>query len=86
MGKVIFKESGIEAEWDGSFDSLLALGEDKGLDLDFGCREGRCTACQQPLAGGEVDYPNGHTGEPNDGNILLCCSVPQGDSIVVIDA
>lgn len=84
MPKVIFKKSGVEVEWDGSHESLLELAEDQGIDLDFGCRMGNCTACQQPIVSGEVEYPNGHTGEPEEGHELLCCSVPQGD--LVIDA
>lgn len=84
MSKVTFKKSGVETEWTGQQESLLELGEANGLDLDFGCRMGNCTACQQPLVSGEVDYPEGHNGVPDDGNILLCCSQPKGD--LVIDA
>lgn len=84
MPKVTFQTSGASADWTGSHESLLELGEDLGLNLPFGCRMGNCTACQQPLAEGKVDYPEGHRGEPEAGNILLCCSVPQTD--VVIEA
>ncbi|MGC9453099.1 MAG: 2Fe-2S iron-sulfur cluster-binding protein [Oceanipulchritudo sp.] len=84
MSKVTFSKSGVNAEWTGEEDSILALGEAKGLDLDFGCRMGNCTMCQQPLLSGEVDYPHGHNGVPDEGNILLCCSVPRAD--VEIDA
>jgi len=86
MAKVIFQKSGVEVEWTGSEDSLLELGEEHGVDLDFGCRMGNCTACQQPIVSGEVDYPMGHGGDPEEGNALLCCSVPKGDADVVIDA
>ncbi len=86
MPKVTFKKSGIEAEWDVNMDSLLALGENHGIDLDFGCRMGNCTACQQPILAGEVEYPDDHSGEPEEGNELLCCSVPKGDTDLVIDA
>ena len=86
MSKVTFKKSGIEVEWDGSEDSLLSLGEKHGIDLDFGCRMGNCTACQQPILAGEVEYPDGHSGEPEEGNELLCSSVPKGDADLVIDA
>ena len=47
---------------------------------------GNCTACQQPIVSGEVEYPNGHTGEPDEGNALLCCCTPKGDADVVVDA
>jgi ferredoxin len=86
MAKVIFQESGVEAEWTGEQDSLLEFGEEHGLDLDFGCRMGNCTACQQKIVVGEVSYPDGHGGEPEAGNALLCCSVPKGDTDLVIGA
>lgn len=86
MPKVIFKKSGIEEEWDGKEESLLSLGEKHRIDLNFGCRAGNCTACQQPILAGEVEYPDNHGGEPEEGNELLCCSVPKGDADLVIDA
>jgi ferredoxin len=82
--KVVFAKSGVSTIWTGEHDSLLEAGEAEGLDLDFGCRVGNCTACQQPMQAGEVDYPYGHNGEPEDGHILLCCSVPK--SSVTINA
>lgn len=84
MNKVTFKKSGVIGEWTGDHPNILVLGESLDLDLPFGCRMGNCTMCQQPLLGGEVDYPEGHNGVPDDGNVLLCCSVPKAD--VVIDA
>ena len=84
MPEVTFKKSGITVPWTGNEESILVLGEAQGIDLPFGCRMGNCTSCQQPLVSGEVDYPNGHNGQPREGNILLCCSEPKGD--VVIDA
>lgn len=86
MPKVIFRKSGVEAEWTGDEESILELAESEGLDLDYGCRMGNCTACQQTLVSGEVEYPMGHTGEPEEGNRLICCSVPKGDEDVVFDA
>lgn len=86
MAKIIFQKSDVTAEWTGDEESILELGEANGLDLDYGCRMGNCTACQQTVVSGEVDYPNGHTGEPEPGNALLCCCQPKGDADVVIDA
>ena len=86
MPKVIFKKSGLEAEWTGDQESILELAEANGIDLDFGCRMGNCTACQHAVLAGEVEYPMGHRGEPEPGNQLLCCSIPKGDADIVIDA
>lgn len=86
MSKVTFKKSGVEAEWTGAEESFLELAEANDLDLDYGCRMGNCTACQQTILSGEVEYPIGHTGEPDAGNALLCCCQPKDGSDVVIDA
>lgn len=86
MPKVIFQKSNLKCEWTGDEESILELAEANDLDLDYGCRMGNCTACQQKLVSGEVEYPNGHTGEPETGNELMCCCQPKGDADVVIDA
>lgn len=86
MTQVTFKKSDKTVEWVDQAESLLELGEDLDIDLPFGCREGNCTMCQQPILSGEIEYPNGHNGIPDDGHILLCCSRPKEDSDVVIDA
>ncbi len=86
MVKVVFQKSDKELEWTGEEDSILELAEANGLELDFGCRMGNCTACQQTIVSGEVDYPSGHNGIPEPRNELLCCSVPKGDQDLVIDA
>ena len=82
--KITFKKSNKTLEWNSDYTTLLEFAEDHGLDLDFGCREGRCTACEVPLLEGQVDYPNGHTADIEAGNILTCCSVPK--QTIVIDA
>jgi len=84
MSKIVFQKSEVTVDWDGEPDSILEAGEEVGLDLPFGCRQGNCTMCQQPVVSGEVEYPEGHNGVPDPGNQLLCCSVPRGD--LVIDA
>lgn len=86
MSKITFQKSGAALDWDGTEDSLLEAAEANGLDLDFGCRMGNCTACQQTIVSGQVEYPNGHTGEPEKGNALLCCCTPKDGSDLVIDA
>ena len=72
MANIVFKKSGLTAIWTGNEESILELGEIHDLDLDYGCRMG--------------NYPNGHTGEPDEGCALLCCCQPKGDADVVISA
>jgi len=82
MATITFKKSGLTVEWTGEHDSILELAEAHGLDLDFGCRAGNCTACQQPVEAGEVSYPEEPTGVPDDACELLCCSVPRTDLVI----
>lgn len=84
MSKIKFQQSGTEIEWDGSSEFILDAAEAAGLELDFGCRQGNCTMCQQKVVSGEVKYPDGFSAEPDEGHALLCCSVPKSD--LVIDA
>ena len=86
MSKINFQKSGVELEWDGTEDSILELAEANDLDLDYGCRAGNCTACQKTIVSGEIEYPRGHTGEPEESNALLCCCTPKNGSDLVIDA
>jgi len=86
MAKIIFKKSGVELEWDDAEENILEFAESHDLELDYGCRMGNCTACQQEVTSGEVEYPNGHTGEPDEGHVLLCCCTPKGDADLVIEA
>jgi ferredoxin len=84
MAKIQFTKSAQTIDFDDACESILEAAEAAGLSLDFGCRMGNCTACQQPLQSGQVSYPQGHSGEPDEGNALLCCCVPVTD--LVIDA
>lgn len=86
MSKIIFKKSQVEVEWTDEEASILELAEANDLDLDYGCRMGNCTACQHRIVSGEVEYPMGHTGEPDSDYALLCCCVPTGKNDVIIEA
>lgn len=86
MPNIIFQKSALTLEWTADEESILELAEANDLDLDYGCRMGNCTACQQEIVSGEVEYPNGHTGEPDEGHALLCCCQPKGNDDVVIKA
>ena len=52
-GTVKFLSSDVEAESDGS-KPILVAGEDAGLDLPYGCREGICHTCVGELCAGQV--------------------------------
>jgi len=84
MPIITYKKSGVSFTWDASCENILEASEAQGLNLPFGCRMGNCTACEQRLLEGKVEYPHGHAGMPDPGNALICCSVPRTD--LVIDA
>ena len=77
-GTIKFLKSKCEAESDGS-KPILVAGEDAGLDLPYGCREGICHTCVGELASGRVrDLRNGKV-YGNDGEqIRTCISAPEG--------
>lgn len=82
MANVTFQESGLTLAWTGEHESILELAESNGLDLDYGCRMGNCTACQQALISGEIEYTDEPGGTPDEGKILICCSTPRTDIVV----
>jgi len=49
----------------------------------WSCRTGVCHTCETGLVAGTVAYRPDPIDPPAAGNVLVCCSQPQGD--VVID-
>jgi ferredoxin-NADP reductase len=77
-GTIAFVSSGSEAKSDGKVPILVA-GEEAGLDLPYGCREGICHTCVGELRSGRVrDLRNGQVyGQPGE-MIRTCISAPEG--------
>ena len=77
-GTIRFLRSDSEASSDGSVPILVA-GEDAGLTLPYGCREGICHTCVGELRDGRVrDLRNGQVyGNPGE-MIRTCISAPEG--------
>lgn len=80
---VEFRKSGRTAIWDATAESLLAFAEDQGLAPEFSCRAGICGTCKSQLVSGDVAYFEEPLDELAPGEVLLCCSKPQGS--VVLD-
>jgi ferredoxin-NADP reductase len=77
-GAIKFLSSDCEAESDGKTPILVA-GEEKGLDLPFGCREGICHTCVGELRSGRVrDLRNGEVYGQEGEVIRTCISAPEG--------
>jgi ferredoxin len=70
--------SDCEAESDGHMPILVA-GEEAGLELPYGCREGICHTCVGELRSGRVrDLRNGKVYGQEGEVIRTCISAPEG--------
>jgi ferredoxin-NADP reductase/MOSC domain-containing protein YiiM len=81
--RISFARSGLSVDWDTRFQSLLELSEACDVPVRWSCRTGVCHNCEVALIGGSVTYEPEPLDPPATGNLLICCSRPQGD--VVID-
>ncbi|HEY7581011.1 MAG TPA: MOSC and FAD-binding oxidoreductase domain-containing protein [Acetobacteraceae bacterium] len=80
---VSFARSGLTVRWGSAFQSLLELAEGCDIPTRWSCRTGVCHTCESGLVAGTVGYRPDPIDPPAAGNLLICCSQPQGD--VVID-
>ena len=80
---VSFARSGLSVRWGPTFHSLLELAEACDVPVRWSCRTGVCHTCETALVAGTVSYRPDPVDAPADGNVLICCSRPEGD--VVID-
>jgi ferredoxin len=77
-GTVTFLSSEVEVEADGSTPILVA-GEEAGLELPFGCREGICHTCVGKLQSGRVrDMRNGKVYGSDGETVRTCINAPEG--------
>jgi len=81
--RVSFARSGLDVSWSPSFNNILELAEACDVPVEWACRMGVCHSCEIALIGGAVNYNPEPLERPREGNVLTCCSRPQGD--VVID-
>ena len=77
-GEIKFLDSEATAESDGT-KPILVAGEEAGLELPFGCREGICHTCIGKLCDGQVrDMRNGKVYGQQGEMIRTCISAPEG--------
>ena len=77
---VSFARSGLNIRWDPAFQSLLELAEACDIPVRWACRTGVCHTCETGLVAGRVSYRPDPLDVPAVmGNVLTCCSQPQGD-------
>jgi stearoyl-CoA 9-desaturase NADPH oxidoreductase len=77
-GKIVFTKSDCDVECNGSTPILVA-GEEAGLELPFGCREGICHTCVGKLSSGQVrDLRNGKIYGSEGETVRTCINAPEG--------
>ena len=78
-GKIQFLKSECEAISDGATPILVA-GEEKGLHLPYGCREGICHTCVGTLKTGQIrDLRTGKVTGAEGETIRTCINAPEGN-------
>ncbi len=76
---ISFTRSNLTVHWDSAFHNLLELAEACDVPVRWSCRTGVCHNCETGLISGSVIYQPDPIEPPADGNLLICCSQPQGD-------
>jgi ferredoxin-NADP reductase len=76
---VSFTRSNLAVHWGSAFHSLLELAEACDVPVRWSCRTGVCHNCETGLISGSVIYRPDPVEPPAAGNLLICCSQPQGD-------
>jgi ferredoxin-NADP reductase len=79
---VSFGRSGLNVRWKPTFHSLLELAEACDVPVRWSCRTGVCHTCETGLVAGTVGYRPDPVDAPADGNVLICCSQPEGDIVI----
>jgi ferredoxin-NADP reductase/MOSC domain-containing protein YiiM len=79
---VSFARSGLSVRWMPSFQSLLELAEACDVPVRWSCRTGVCHACESGLVAGTISYRPDPIDAPAEGNLLICCSRPEGDIVI----
>src|SRR3954447_1981758 len=81
-GCIVFTESEKEVECDGSTPILVA-GEEEGLDLPYGCREGICHTCIGKLCEGRIrNLTNGKVSGNEGEMVRTCINAPEGRVVI----
>ena len=77
-GTITFLNSDCRVESDGT-KPILVEGEEAGLELPFGCREGICHTCVGTLRSGRIrDLRNGEVSGQEGQSIRTCINAPEG--------
>ena len=81
--EVVFARSDKTITWTPEDGTLLEFAEANNIDPEFSCRQGVCLTCMCQLQEGEVEYLEEPSGEPDEGEVLICISKPKTNKIVL---
>ena len=76
---ISFTRSNLAVHWGSAFHSLLELAEACDVPVRWSCRTGVCHNCETGLISGSVIYGPDPVEPPAAGNLLICCTQPEGD-------
>jgi ferredoxin-NADP reductase len=79
---ISFARTGLTVSWDSRFQNLLELAEACDVPVRWSCRSGVCHMCESGLISGSVEYDPKPLDAPAIGNLLICCSRPQEDTVI----
>ena len=81
--QVSFAGSNLTVRWDKKYQSLLELAEACDVPVRWSCRTGVCHNCESGLVSGAVSYRPDPLDPPAAGDLLICCSQPQEEDVVI---
>ena len=81
--EVVFARSNKTLTWTPEDGTLLEFAEANNLNPEFSCRQGICLTCMCQIEEGEVEYLEDPSGEPDEGEVLICISKPKTNRVVL---
>lgn len=81
--EITFARSGLTVRWSEEYASLLELAEACDVPARWSCRTGVCHTCVTGLLAGEIGYRTEPLEPPAPGDVLICCSAPVGEGVVL---
>lgn len=80
--RVSFVRSGIDANWDPKYQSVLEFAEACNVPARWSCRTGVCHTCETAMISGNVSYNPEALQAPADGSVLICCCRPSEELVL----
>ncbi|WP_407073145.1 class I ribonucleotide reductase maintenance protein YfaE [Rosenbergiella australiborealis] len=79
LARITLNQTGKMVEPEHHHSNLLQTLEHHQLAVEYQCREGYCGSCRVKLCKGRVSYASQPLAFIQQGEILPCCCLPDGD-------